>query len=74
MPSVHRVPTFEQRHSIEEFIQVRRDMLLALEFAQRFATIRSPLEFLRVIEELTSKRMAMFQKYSKEMVDLSTKR
>jgi hypothetical protein len=27
MPSVHRVPTFEQRHSIEEFIQIRRDML-----------------------------------------------
>jgi hypothetical protein len=27
MPSVQRVPTFEQRHSIEEFIEVRRDML-----------------------------------------------
>jgi hypothetical protein len=27
MPSVHRVPAFEQRHSIEEFIQIRRDML-----------------------------------------------
>jgi Phasin protein. len=50
------------------------NMQFALEFAQRLATIRSPLEFLRVIEELTSKRMAMFQKYSKEMVDLSTKR
>jgi hypothetical protein len=27
MSSVHRLPTFEQRHSIEEFIQIRRDML-----------------------------------------------
>jgi len=27
MPSVHRLPTFEQRHSIEELIQIRRDML-----------------------------------------------
>ena len=26
-PSVHRLPTFEQRHRIEEFIQIRRDML-----------------------------------------------
>src|SRR4029453_11311666 len=49
------------------------NMQFALEFAQRLATIRSPLEFLRVIEELTSKRMAMFQKYSKKMVYLITK-
>jgi len=27
MPSVHRLPTFEQRHRIEELIQIRRDML-----------------------------------------------
>ena len=27
MPSVHRVPAFEQRQSIEEFIETRRDML-----------------------------------------------
>jgi hypothetical protein len=27
MLSVHRVPAFEQGHSIEEFIQIRRDML-----------------------------------------------
>ena len=50
------------------------NMQFALEFAQRLATIRSPLELLRVIEELTSKRMAMFRKYSKEMVELSTTR
>jgi hypothetical protein len=28
MPSVQRVPTFEQPHSIEELIGIRRDMLL----------------------------------------------
>jgi hypothetical protein len=49
------------------------NMQLSLEFAQRLASIRSPIELLRVIEELTSKRFAMFQKYSKEMVALSTK-
>ena len=49
------------------------NMQLSLEFAQRLASIRSPIELLRVIEELTSKRFAMFQKYSKEMVELSTK-
>ena len=27
MPSVHRLPTFEQRHSIEELVGIRRDML-----------------------------------------------
>jgi Phasin protein len=50
------------------------NMQFALDFTQRLAAIRSPVEFLRVIEELTSKRIAMFQKYSKEMVELSTKR
>jgi hypothetical protein len=46
----------------------------AFEFAQRLATIRSPVEFLSVIAEFTSKRMALFRKYSKEMAELSTKR
>jgi hypothetical protein len=50
------------------------NMQFALEFSQRLAAIRSPVEFVRVIEELTSKRIAMFQKYSKEMVELTTKR
>ena len=45
----------------------------AFEFSQRLATIRSPVEFLNVIAEFTSKRMAMFGKYSKEMVELSTR-
>ena len=46
----------------------------ALEYAQRLATIRSPVEILNVIVEFTSKRMAMFQKHLIEMAELSTKR
>jgi len=49
-------------------------MQFALEFAQRLTAVRSPVELLRVIEELTTKRIAMFRKYSKELVELSTKR
>jgi hypothetical protein len=50
------------------------NMTFAFEFSQRLATIRSPLEFLNVIAEFTSKRIAMFGKYSKEMAELNTKR
>ena len=50
------------------------NMAFAFEFSQRLATIRSPLEFLNVIAEFTSKRIAMFGKYSKEMAELSDKR
>ena len=50
------------------------NMTFAFEFSQRLATIRSPLEFLNVIAEFTSKRIAMFGKYSKEMAEISTKR
>jgi hypothetical protein len=50
------------------------DMQVAFEFAQRLATIRSPLEFLSVIAEFTTKRISMFRKYSKEMAELSTAR
>jgi hypothetical protein len=47
------------------------NMQFAFEFAQRLATIRSPFEFLSVTAEFTSKRIAMFQKHSKEMAELS---
>jgi hypothetical protein len=46
----------------------------AVEYAQRLATIRSPVEILNVIVEFTSKGMAMFQKHLIEMAELSTKR
>jgi len=47
------------------------NMQLAFEFAQRLAAIRSPVEFLSVNAEFTSKRLAMFLKYSKEMAELT---
>jgi Phasin protein len=47
------------------------NMQFAFEFAQRLAAIRSPFEFLGVTAEFTSKRIAMFQKHSKEMAELS---
>ena len=50
------------------------NMQFAVEFAQRLAWIRSPLEFFGVIAEFTSKRMDMFRKYSTEMAELSTRR
>jgi hypothetical protein len=50
------------------------NMQLAFEFGQRLATIRSPVQILTVIAEFTSKRIAMFQKYSIEMAELGTKR
>ena len=50
------------------------NMAFAFEFSQRLAAIRSPVEFLTVIAEFTSKRIAMFSKYTKEMAELSTKR
>ena len=50
------------------------NMTFAFEFSQRLATIRSPVEFFTVIAEFTSKRIAMFGKYSKEIAELGTKR
>jgi Phasin protein len=50
------------------------NMQFAFEFAQRFATIRSPVEFLKVIEEFSSRRIAMFRKYSQEMAELGIHR
>jgi hypothetical protein len=46
----------------------------AFEFAQRLATIGSPVEYPSIIAEFTGKRIAMFRKYSKEMAEHITKR
>jgi hypothetical protein len=51
-----------------------RYMQFSFEFAQRLATIRSPLEFPSVIAEFTSKRIAMFRKHSTEIAQLNIKR
>lgn len=50
------------------------NMQFALEFAQRLAWIRSPLEFFGVIAEYTGKRLDMFRKYSTEIAELTTRR
>jgi Phasin protein len=47
------------------------NMQFSFEFAHRLATMRSPVEIPSVIAEFTSKRLAMFQKHSKEMAELS---
>jgi hypothetical protein len=56
----------------EKWLEVAQaNMQFALEFAQRFAMIRSPVEFLGVTAEFTSKRNALFLKHSKEIAKLS---
>jgi hypothetical protein len=50
------------------------NMQFAFESAQRFGTIRSPVGFLKFIEELTSKRIEMFRKHSKEIAELTIRR
>ena len=50
------------------------NMQFALEFTQRLATVRSPVEIFRVIEEFTSRRTAMFRKHSQEIAELTSRR
>jgi hypothetical protein len=50
------------------------NMTFVLEFSQRLATIKSPVEFFTVITEFTSSRIAMFGKYTDEMAELTFKR
>jgi len=50
------------------------NMQFTLEFAQRLGAVRSPVQLLHVIEELTTERIATFRKYSSEMIELSMKR
>ncbi len=63
------VPAYQAK--LAEMAQA--NVQFAFEFAQRLATIRSPVEFPSVILEFTSKRIALFRKYSKEMAELSSK-
>lgn len=50
------------------------NMQLAIEYAQRLATIRSPFELPGLVAEFTSMRIAMFRKHSAEMVKIGTNR
>ena len=47
------------------------NMQFGFEFAQRLATIKSPVEFLIVTAEFTTKRSTMFLKHSKEIAEVS---
>jgi hypothetical protein len=46
------------------------NMQFAFEFAAKLGTIRSPAEIFSVIVEFTSKRIALFQKFSIGMAEL----
>ena len=61
-------------YQIKLLEMAQANMTLAFEFSQRLATIKSPVEFLTVIAEFTSSRIAMFSKYTEEMAELSTRR
>jgi hypothetical protein len=50
------------------------NMQFVLEFAQRLATIRTPVELPSVIAEFTGKRIAMFRKHSTELARISIQR
>jgi hypothetical protein len=57
------------------FLEIAQaNMQFAFVYAQRLATIRSPVELPGIIAEFTSMRIAMFRKHSTELVELSTKR
>ena len=64
---------YGMRASFDEIAGKGVNMQFAFDFAQKPATIRSPVEFLSVIAEFTSKRIAMFQKFSIEMAELGTR-
>ncbi len=65
---------YGQAYQAKLFEMAQANMQLALEFAQRIAATRSPFESLSVLVEFTSKPIDMFQKYSKEMAELNTRR
>jgi hypothetical protein len=50
------------------------NLQFAFESGPKLASVRSPVELLRVLEELTKERIAMFRRYSNEMVLLSMPR
>ena len=65
-------PVADVRAYQEKLLEMAQaNMQFTLEFAQRLLTIASPLECVSVVLEFTNKRVAMFQKYSKEMAELS---
>jgi hypothetical protein len=67
MPVSSSLPANVRGYQAMLLEMAQANMQFSFEFAQRLATIRSPIEFLNVITESTNKRIAMFEKHSKEM-------
>jgi hypothetical protein len=53
---------------------LQANVQFCLEFTQRLASIRSPLEFIAVIAEFTGRRILMISKHSREMTAAMTGR
>jgi hypothetical protein len=73
-PNVSLVNANVRTYQAKLMEMAQANMQFSFEFAQRLATIRSPVEFPSVIAEFTSKRIAIFQKHSIEIAELSTQR
>jgi Phasin protein len=50
------------------------DMEFAFEFTQKLAAVRSPVDIPAIVAEFAGRRISMFRKYSKEMIEISTQR
>jgi Phasin protein len=50
------------------------DLEFSLDFGRKLATVKSPLEFPGVLAEFASRRISMFRKYSKDMIEISSQR
>jgi hypothetical protein len=59
--------TSTQAYQAKLLEMAQANIKFALEFSQRLATIRSPVELIAVIAEFTSRWIEMFGKYPKEM-------
>ena len=66
--------THLQAYQAKIFEMTQANVQLAFEFTQRIAGTSSPFEILAVLVEFASKPIDMFQKYSKEMTELNTRR
>ncbi len=71
LEAMSELKLYGMRASFDE-IAGKGNMQFAFDFAKKLAAIRSPLNFSVSFAEFTSKRIAMFRKYSKEMAELST--
>jgi hypothetical protein len=68
-------PAADVRAYQQKLLEIAQaNMQFTFEFAQRLLMITSPLECVSVVLEFTNKRVAMFQKYSKEMAEFSFQR